>query len=134
MRVEVCLTANELIPELTLWLVGAIVNQADSSRGDLPEVTRLPVDTPRSGSTTHELSSPLLVSPSEIPDDPGSNILTPGDCTVSDASLTCDAELNGWLKCVYSVQFFMVMALWWAYSLCAATGRSCSLSPSRPHT
>ena len=118
------MTANELIPELTLWIVGTIMNQADSSRGDLPEVTRLPVDTPRSSSTTHEISSPLLVSPSEIPDDPGSSTLTPGDCIVSDASLTCDAELIRWLECVNSIQFLMVTVLWWVYSLCVVIGGS----------
>ena len=40
MKAEVCFTANGLVPELTLWVVGAIEDQPNPTRGT-PQSDRL---------------------------------------------------------------------------------------------
>ena len=101
--------------------MGTIVNQTDSSRDDPPEVTRPPVDTPRSSSTIHGPTYALPVSPSETLDDPRSDTLTPGDRTLPDVSLVCDDEPKRRQKYAYGTPFPKLPAVLFADSLQVVT-------------
>jgi len=71
MKVEVCFTTDEFVPDLTLWLVGIIWNLTAPVGG-----------TQKSDPTSDEPTSSLPASPSEISDARGSDMQMPGGHTV----------------------------------------------------